>query len=81
MNNNAIKGNQTQKNEIICSIREPIAEDEDNFIVAMCRSQTLHSPWVVSPQTIEEFKNYLKHSQQNNQKSFLVLNQIVVLNY
>jgi RimJ/RimL family protein N-acetyltransferase len=41
----------------------------------MCRSQVLHYPWVAPPQNSEEFKNYLQRSQQNNQKSFLVLNQ------
>ena len=58
-------------NKIVCSIREPISTDENKFILAMQRSQTLHHLWIASPKTSEEFKR----SQQNNQKSFLVLNQ------
>lgn len=67
--------NKNHKNKIVCSIREPILSDEDNFILAMQRSQSLHHPWVASPKTSEEFKNYFQRSQQNNQKSFFVLNQ------
>ena len=72
---NDSKLNKTRLNKTMCSIREPILSDEDNFILAMQRSQALHHPWVVSPKTSEEFKNYYQRSQQNNQKSFLVLNQ------
>ena len=75
MKNHAVDLIKHPKSQVICSIREPIAEDEGNFIVAMCRSQTLHYPWVASPKTSEEFKNYFQRSRQNNQKSFLVLNQ------
>src|ERR1700733_5521954 len=57
-------------NEI--SIREPKLEDETSFLAAMHRSLSLHSSWVKSPQTPQEFNDYLKRYQQSNQKSFLV---------
>jgi RimJ/RimL family protein N-acetyltransferase len=53
-------------------IREPKLEDEAAFLAAMRRSQSLHSPWVKSPQTPQEFSDYFQRYQQNNQKSFLV---------
>lgn len=52
-------------------IREPKISDAETFISAMQRSQNLHSPWVKSPQTKEEFEKYLQRSQLANQKSFL----------
>jgi [ribosomal protein S5]-alanine N-acetyltransferase len=52
-------------------ILEPKISDEEAFIAAMQRSQKLHSPWVKSPQTFDEFEKYLQHSQLPNQKSFL----------
>ena len=69
------KLNKTRQNKIMCGIREPILNDENKFILAMQHSQALHHPWVASPKTSGEFKNYYQRSQQNNQKSFLVLNQ------
>lgn len=59
----------------LVSIREPKLEDENNFLAAMQVSQTLHQPWVKSPQTLQEFIDYFQRYQQKNQKSFLVLNQ------
>lgn len=53
-------------------IREPTLEDKDAFITAMQHSQTLHHPWVKSPQTPQEFNDYFNHYQKDNQKSFLV---------
>lgn len=52
-------------------IREPKISDAEAFISAMQRSQNLHSLWVKSPQTKEEFEKYLQRSQLANQKSFL----------
>lgn len=52
-------------------IREPKISDEDAFITAMHCSKNLHSPWVKSPQTKEEFEKYLQRSQLANQKSYL----------
>lgn len=52
-------------------IREPEISDEEAFIAAMQRSQSLHAPWVKSPQTKEEFEKYFQRSQLTNQKSFL----------
>ncbi len=60
---------QTEK---ILNIREPKAEDENDFLSAMQRSQSLHYPWVKPPLTSEEFKAYLKRSQMQNQKSYFV---------
>lgn len=73
--NNINKSNQAFKDKIVCSIREPILDDENKFILAMQRSQILHQPWVASPKTADEFQNYFQRSRQSNQKSFLVLNQ------
>ena len=56
-------------------IREPTLKDEASFIAAMCRSKSLHAPWIKSPQTSQEFHEYCQRYQQANQKSFLVLSQ------
>ena len=53
-------------------IREPTLEDADAFVAAMLRSQSLHYPWVKSPQTLQEFSDYFQRFQQPNQKSYLV---------
>ncbi len=53
-------------------IREPRLEDTENFLEAMHLSQTLHHPWVNSPQTKQEFNDYIQRSQRDNQKCFLV---------
>ena len=75
MNKHPERINRKLENEPQCSIREPLAEDEENFLIAMHNSQKLHQPWVSSPQTPQDFKNYIQRVQQSNQKSFLVLNQ------
>ena len=75
MSKNFNKINTPLKNEPNCSIREPRAEDEDSFLIAMHNSQMLHQPWVSSPQTPQDFKNYIQRVQQSNQKSFFILNQ------
>lgn len=56
-------------------IREPKIDDEDEFIAAMQRSQSLHHPWVKAPATPQEFDEYFQRYQQPNQKSFLVCNE------
>ena len=54
-------------------IRESILQDEENFLSAMQKSISLHHPWVKAPLTSEEFHTYIKRSQQDNQKSLIVL--------
>lgn len=54
-------------------LREPTLQDEPAFLAAMKKSIALHHPWVKAPLTSEEFQAYVKRSQQDNQKSFLVL--------
>jgi RimJ/RimL family protein N-acetyltransferase len=54
-------------------IREPVLEDENQFLAAMQSSHALHAPWVVPPLTAEEFKNYIYRYRQGNQKSYLVI--------
>lgn len=55
-------------------IREPKLEDQDSFIAAMQRSESLHYPWVKAPITSQQFEQYFQRYQQPNQKSFLVCN-------
>lgn len=55
-------------------IRKPTMEDAQIFIEAMRASQTYHHPWTHSPQTQQEFENFIHRSQQNTHKSFLVFN-------
>lgn len=55
------------------TIYEPALQNEEKFLSAMQRSIQLHHPWVKAPQTSEEFQAYIKRSQQENQKSILVL--------
>jgi len=57
-------------NEIF--IREPLLGDEDAFLIAIQKSQSLHHPWVKAPQNSEEFKDYIQRYQQTDYKSFLV---------
>ncbi|MDP3562446.1 MAG: GNAT family protein [Legionellaceae bacterium] len=75
MNNPPTQKNKPLVNEPNCSIREPSVEDENSFLTAMLNSQILHKPWVASPQTPQDFKNYIQRVQTSNQKSFLALNQ------
>jgi RimJ/RimL family protein N-acetyltransferase len=55
-------------------IREPTLKDQSQFLSAMEKSQKLHDPWVKSPQTAQEFSDYIQRYQQNNQKSYVVYN-------
>ncbi|MDP1574666.1 MAG: GNAT family N-acetyltransferase [Coxiellaceae bacterium] len=55
------------------TIREPTLQDKVHFLSTMQRSMQLHHPWVKAPLTPEEFQVYIKRSEQENQKSFLVL--------
>ena len=52
-------------------IREPNIEDKNKFILAMQRSHSFHHPWIKSPQTEEEFEQYIHRSQQDSEKYFL----------
>src|SRR3990167_893849 len=54
-------------------LREPTLQDEAVFLSAMQKSISLHHLWVKTPLTHEEFQAYIKRSEQENQKSFLVL--------
>ena len=53
-------------------IREPVLTDANQFIKAMQKSESLHSPWTIAPKTLEEFEKYIMRCQQPNQKGFLV---------
>ena len=57
----------------IIIIREPTLQDEEAFLNATQKSVSLHHSWTKAPLTPEEFHAYIKRSQQDNQKSFLVL--------
>lgn len=57
-------------------IREPKIEDQSAFLDAMHNSQALHNPWIKSPQTEEDFKNYILRSRQINQKCFLLCDSL-----
>lgn len=59
-------------------IREPTLQDEAQFLSATQKSISLHRQWVKAPKTSEEFRAYIKRSQQENQKSFLVLKNNVI---
>lgn len=58
------------------TIREPTLADEKAFITAMQRSKSLHHPWVKAPETPQEFNDYFKRYQQDNQKSFLICDEL-----
>ncbi len=68
------KARMTQTRKIVF-VREPSPDDENNFLAAMHRSQTLHAPWVKSPQTPKDYRDYLLRRQQDNQKCYLVIDQ------
>jgi len=73
-----LKVNDANPRDDMITIRKPSLQDEKNFLNAMQRSVQLHRLWVKAPQTSEEFQAYIKRSQQDNQRSLLVLkdNQI-----
>lgn len=52
-------------------IREPQWSDEDEFLAAMQRSQTLHHPWINAPLTSIDFKEYIQRSEEPNNKHYL----------
>jgi len=59
--------------EIKISLREPVLDDADGFLSAMHRSNAFHHPWVKSPQSSQEFMDFIKRNQQDNQKSLLII--------
>lgn len=61
-------------------LRQLQLDDQDEFLSAMKRSQSLHSPWMTAPLTSDEFINFYKRFDQINQICFLLVddaNQIV----
>lgn len=60
-------------------IREPQLSDGPAFLSAVQHSKTMHSPWVKTPQTSQEFHEYFEHYQQPNQKSYLVIDDINIV--
>ena len=56
-------------------LREICQHDEEHFIQTMKKSHDFHQPFTTPPKTKEAFHTYFLRSQQDNQKSYLVLNQ------
>jgi RimJ/RimL family protein N-acetyltransferase len=56
-------------------LKEPQQADQEMFIAAMQASQSLHTPWVSPPKTAEAFEAYFLRYQQENQKSYWVIEQ------
>ena len=57
-------------------IREPQLNDEQSFLNTMLRSARLHAPWIKSPSTSDEFKEYIHKYQQPNNKSYVAINEL-----
>jgi GrpB-like predicted nucleotidyltransferase (UPF0157 family)/RimJ/RimL family protein N-acetyltransferase len=58
------------------TIRVLAFEDKEAFLKAMLSSQSLHHPWVEPPTTPQAFDEYWQRSQQLNQKSYLVSDEL-----
>lgn len=58
------------------TIRELTFQDKEVFLKAMLSSQSLHHPWVEPPTTSQAFDEYWQRSQQLNQKSYLVCDEL-----
>ncbi len=56
-------------------LREPQQAGQQMFIAAMQASQSLHHPWVNPPKTAEAFDAYFLRYQQDNQKSYWVIEE------
>ena len=56
-------------------LQEPQQADREMFIAAMQASQSLHQPWVNPPKTPEAFDAYFLRYQQDNQKSYWVIEE------
>ncbi|WED44574.1 GNAT family N-acetyltransferase [Legionella cardiaca] len=62
----------------IC-IRELSQEDETIFLNTMQKSSHFHSPFVIAPQTVEEFQIYFRKSQQDDQKCYLAISELDII--
>lgn len=49
--------------------------DETKFIATMQKSKDFHYPFIIAPQTQDEFQAFFEKSQQENRRCFLALNQ------
>jgi ribosomal-protein-alanine N-acetyltransferase len=47
-------------------------DDESEFLEAVARSRTLHSPWVQAPRTSEAFRDYLMKRQDPRGAAFFI---------
>lgn len=56
-------------------LREPNPADKESFLLVMRESALFHFPWIKAPLTEEDFNAYLCRYQQENQKSYLVIEQ------
>ncbi len=56
-------------------LQEPQQIDQEMFIATMQASQSLHHPWVNPPKTAEAFEAYFLRYQQDNQKSYWVIEE------
>ena len=53
-------------------LRAPRARDRDEFAAALKRSRALHSTWVTTRATPEQFATYLKRLRRDDHAGFLV---------
>ncbi len=56
-------------------LRQLTQYDETNFLLTMKKSRDFHHPFVIAPQTHEEFQAYLHKFQNEEHRCFLALNQ------
>ncbi len=56
-------------------LQEPQQANREMFIAAIQASQPLHQPWVNPPKTPEAFGAYFLRYQQDNQKSYWVIEE------
>lgn len=56
-------------------LRELQLNDEESFLLAMDKSQSLYGPWMSAPLTHDEFVEFYNRYNQSNHKSFLLSNK------
>ena len=59
-------------NEPRVFLRQPRAEDRDEFLAAVRRSRRLHHPWLLPPATVERYDAFVRSLAQPSRASFVV---------
>jgi [ribosomal protein S5]-alanine N-acetyltransferase len=53
-------------------IRQPVLEDQDEFLALVRRSRSLHEPWTAAPSTATQFRSWVERSDTATDLRFVV---------